>query len=66
MEFRNWLLTMVQKLLNGVQVIALSATIGNPNELADWLDAALVVDDWRPVKLHKGIYFQGNVEFFEG
>ena len=59
------LLTMLQKLLKGVQVIALSATIGNPQELAEWLNAALVVDEWRPVKLRKGIYFQGNVEFFE-
>ncbi len=38
-----------------------SATIGNPTELAEWLDAELVIDDWRPVKLHKGIYSENLV-----
>ena len=39
----------------GVQLIGLSATIGNPDELARWLDARLVRDDWRPVTLERGI-----------
>lgn len=34
-----------------VQVLALSATIGNPKELSGWLDAELVSSDWRPVEL---------------
>ncbi len=58
------LLTILRQLVNA-QIIALSATIGNPEELAAWLDAALVVDDWRPVKLKKGIYFEGSVKFYE-
>jgi len=45
------------------QIVGLSATIGNPQELAEWLDAELVEDDWRPVKLHKGVYFDGKFEF---
>jgi len=59
------LLTILRDLVPDVQVIALSATIGNPKELAEWLDANLVVDSWRPVKLHQGIYFAGKVEFEE-
>ena len=51
------------QLLKKVQVIALSATIGNPEELAEWLNANLVIDDWRPVKLHKGVYMDGEIEF---
>ncbi|MBI5390631.1 DEAD/DEAH box helicase [Candidatus Woesearchaeota archaeon] len=47
------------------QIIGLSATIGNSRELAAWLQANLVVDDWRPVKLEKGVYLDGNVEFVE-
>ncbi|MFH0876302.1 MAG: hypothetical protein V1859_10275 [archaeon] len=47
-----------------MQTIELSATIGNPKELADWLNAELVVDDWRPVELHQGIYLDGEVEFY--
>ena len=57
------LITILKKMLKNVQIIALSATIGNPNELADWLGAKLVKDDWRPVKLKKGIFFEGNIEF---
>ena len=57
------LLTMLRQLLPEVQVIALSATIGNPEELAEWLDAKLIIDNWRPVKLHKGIYFKKEIEF---
>ncbi len=40
----------------GVQLIGLSATIGNAGDLANWLDAELVVSDWRPVKLVEGAY----------
>ena len=58
------LITILRKLLKNMQMIALSATIGNPKELAEWLEAELVIDDWRPVKLHKGIYLDGEVEFY--
>lgn len=57
------LITLLKKLLPQAQIIALSATIGNPEELAKWLDAKLVKDDWRPVPLHKGIYFDNTIEF---
>ena len=39
--------------------------IGNPEELSKWLNASLVQDDWRPVELKKGIYFNEEVEFYE-
>ena len=58
------LLTILKRLLKNVQIIGLSATIGNAEELAEWLGADLVVDDWRPVKLHKGIYLDGKIEFY--
>lgn len=58
------LITMLSMMLKNVQIIALSATIGNPQELAEWLNAELVIDTWRPVELHKGIYQDGNVEFY--
>lgn len=57
------LITMLKELLEKVQIIALSATIGNPEELAQWLNANLVIDTWRPVELKKGIYFNGEIEF---
>ncbi|HLD43173.1 MAG TPA: DEAD/DEAH box helicase [Candidatus Nanoarchaeia archaeon] len=47
------------------QILALSATIGNPQELADWLKAELVEDSWRPVKLKEGVYYNGKIRFKE-
>jgi len=57
------LITILKEVLKNVQIIALSATIGNPEQLAEWLDAKLIIDDWRPVKLHQGTYLQGEIEF---
>jgi helicase len=57
-------ITLLRQLLKKAQFIALSATIGNPKELAEWLDAGLVEDDWRPIELRKGIYQDGKVEFY--
>ena len=44
------------------QIIALSATIGNAEEIADWLNAELIVSDWRPVVLRYGTVCNGLVE----
>jgi len=57
------LITILKKLLPDLQILGLSATIGNPEDLAEWLGAKLVEDDWRPVELKKGIYFEGKIEF---
>ena len=59
------LITILRSILKNVQIIGLSATIGNPEELSKWLNASLVQDDWRPVELKKGIYFNEEVEFYE-
>jgi helicase len=59
------LITILRKLLKNIQLIGLSATIGNPEELAGWLDAELVVDNWRPVELKQGVYFENKIEFEE-
>lgn len=59
------LITILRKLLVNVQMLGLSATIGNPQELSEWLSAELVIDNWRPVKLEEGVYFGGEVEFWE-
>ncbi|MFB6190809.1 MAG: DEAD/DEAH box helicase, partial [Candidatus Nanohaloarchaea archaeon] len=46
------------------QMLGLSATISNSDELADWLDAELVESDYRPVELKHGIYHGNEVEFY--
>ena len=56
-------ITLLRQLIKNVQIIGLSATIGNPKELADWLNAKLVQDTWRPVKLYHGTYRDGQISF---
>ncbi|KLK88674.1 extensin [Methanoculleus sediminis] len=46
-----------------MQIIALSATIGNPADLAGWLDAELVESEWRPVDLREGVFFEDGIRF---
>lgn len=49
-------LLAVRSLLNNLQIVGLSATVGEPQILSEWLDSELVVSDWRPVKLVEGFY----------
>ena len=45
------------------QVLALSATIKNSDELARWLEAEHIKSEWRPVPLKEGVYYDGLVHF---
>lgn len=45
------------------QIIMLSATIGNPDEIAKWSKAKLVVSSYRPVKLRKGVLYDSNAYY---
>ena len=49
-----------------MQIIALSATIGNADEVAKWLKAELVVSDWRPTELKEGVFFGSAINFVNG
>jgi replicative superfamily II helicase/intein/homing endonuclease len=49
-----------------LQVVALSATIGNADELAAWLDAELVDSTWRPIDLRKGVHYGQALHFDDG
>jgi helicase len=49
-----------------LQVIGLSATIGNPQLLAGWIDAELVTGTWRPVNLRQGVFWNNRILFREG
>ena len=48
------------------QLIALSATIKNAVELADWLEAKLIQSDWRPVVLKEGVLYDNQIKFNDG
>ncbi|MBI2077295.1 MAG: DEAD/DEAH box helicase [Euryarchaeota archaeon] len=45
------------------QIVALSATIRNSQELADWLGAELVESQWRPTPLKKGVLYGRAITF---
>jgi helicase len=49
-----------------LQLLALSATIRNVREMADWLGARAVVSDFRPVPLRAGVYLSGDILFSDG
>jgi len=55
------------KALNpSTQIIALSATIKNAVELADWIGGKLIQSDWRPVILREGVFFQNTIKYNDG
>jgi helicase len=49
-----------------VQIVALSATVDNPAEIADWLDADLIESDWRPIDLRTGVSDGRRIRFDDG
>jgi len=52
-------------LFQSVQIIALSATIKNADEIAEWLNAVLVQSDWRPVPLRQGVLMGRKIHFLD-
>ncbi|MHA1701048.1 MAG: DEAD/DEAH box helicase, partial [Promethearchaeota archaeon] len=62
----EFLLTRLITLNPDIQIVGLSATIKNANELAEWLGAKLITSDWRPVKLKEGFYIKNKIEFKDG
>ena len=57
------ILTKMMRKNKNMQMIALSATISNAEDIARWLDAELVTSDWRPTPLREGVYFNGEITF---
>lgn len=53
-------LAKLRKMNPSCQILALSATIGNADELAAWLEAGLVLSEWRPTELREGVFFNGT------
>ncbi|MDE1828555.1 MAG: DEAD/DEAH box helicase [Candidatus Micrarchaeota archaeon] len=59
------LITKLKRICKETQFLALSATIGNADDLAKWLGASLVESEWRPIKLEKGIFLEGKVHYLD-
>jgi len=57
-------ITRLRELLD-FQMLGLSATISNSDEMAEWLNAELVKSDYRPVELEEAVYEGQKLEFFD-
>jgi len=49
-----------------IQILALSATINNVDEIAGWLNAKHIVTEWRPINLKEGVILQTEVQYKDG
>jgi len=49
-----------------VQLLALSATVKNAEEAAEWLKAGSVTTEWRPVTLKEGVLLDNEAHFKDG
>ncbi len=59
-------LTRLMEINPQVQILALSATIRNADEIAKWLKADSITTKWRPVKLLEGVYLNDECQFNDG
>ena len=59
-------LAKLRRVNPGLQTVALSATVGNADVIADWLDAELVESDWRPIDLRIGVHYGNAINFDDG
>jgi len=53
----------IKQLKPDIQILALSATISNAQEVAGWLGANLAFSQWRPIPLKEGVYFNERIIF---
>ena len=60
------MLTKICKHYPQSQVVTLSATVANSDEISNWLSCELVESDWRPTKLIEGVYEHGIVRMNDG
>lgn len=59
-------LTRLMHINPKIQFLALSATIRNAEDVAEWLKAVPVTTEWRPVPLKEGVYCNGEIHFRDG
>jgi helicase len=49
-----------------IQILALSATITNVDEIAGWLNSKYIVTEWRPINLKEGVALQDEIQYKDG
>lgn len=60
------ILTKIRKMYSQSQILALSATVANSEDIAKWLGCELIESNWRPTDLVEGIYEHGTVNMNNG
>ena len=59
-------LTRLRQINPKAHFLALSATVRNAEEVAEWIDAKAITTEWRPVPLKEGVYLKGHIQFRDG
>jgi helicase len=59
-------LSKIKSLNSSAQILALSATVKNGKQIAEWLKAKLVDMRWRPVPLKEGVALNSKIYFNDG
>ncbi len=57
------LATRIKLMSPNAQLLALSATVPNAREMADWLGAGIVESQWRPIPLYEGVFYNDRLTF---
>lgn len=60
------MLTKIRKMYTQSQILALSATVANSEDIAKWLGCELINSTWRPTKLVEGVYENGIIRMNDG
>lgn len=60
------LISKLRRLCPQAQILALSATVGNAKEMAEWLSAQLIESNYRPVLLERAIEINGKAVYDTG
>lgn len=59
-------LTRLRRLHPALQIVALSATVGNSTDVARWLGAEHIASEFRPVRLRRGVYCDERITYDDG
>jgi len=59
-------ISKLTEIIKDAQILCLSATIRNVDEIAEWLDAVPIVSNFRPVPLIEGVVRGGTITLSDG
>lgn len=59
-------LARLRQINPNIQILALSATIKNSIDVAEWLHAECVSTNWRPIPLNEGVAYEKQIYFKDG